>query len=338
MDQLVMHVGPDELLGLQALAKLNGNGTTGGPSDQLEHTAGLMMRQGLETMLREAGLPWAPTSEVVEEHRKAPRPVTAVTPSPVQTGAAPAPVVNRVPAPAQPGTGGAHPLVHLMSILDDKRVKRVLFPALGIATLVVLLGGYVGRWSWTGFETNNQLWNWLHLVLLPVAFGTVPLWLRFAEHMSHTRKVILAGVALAFVGFVIAGYLVPLSWTGFSGNTLWNWLTLIVLPVALISVRAWPSSRREIRNTHIAVFSVLGAAWIVTLIGGYASTWKWTGYQGNTLWDWLSLLLAPLVITTVLVPGAVKWVSGDVARRAQEAARESAAAARLAAAAQHPNG
>lgn len=223
----------------------------------------------------------------------------------------------------------------LKSILGAKRVKMVLFPALGIAALVVLLGGYVGKWSWTGFENNSQLWDWLHLLLLPIAFATVPLWLRFAEHMSHTRKVIMASVILAFIGFVIAGYLVPIRWTGFTGNTLWNWLTLIVLPVTLITVRAWPSSRREIRNTHIAVFSVLGAAWLITLIGGYASTWKWTGYQGNTLWDWLSLLLGPLVITTVLVPAAVKWVSGDVARHAQEAARERATeAARQAAAAQ----
>lgn len=211
-----------------------------------------------------------------------------------------------------------------MSIWGNTLVRWAVAITLAAVTFVLLLGGYGGHWAWTGFSSNDQLWDWLHLLLLPVALGTVPLWLQFAEHMSRARKVALFVLVLAFGGFVAAGYLMPMGWTGFSGNTLWDWLTLVILPVTVITIRTWPTTRREIRSTHIAVFGTLILAWVVTLIGGYSASWTWTGYPGNTLWDWLQLLLAPLVITTVLVPMAVKWVSGDAARLARDAERKKA--------------
>ena len=62
----------------------------------------------------------------------------------------------------------------------------------------------------------------------------------------------------------------------------------------------------------------------MTLIGGYADGWSWTGYAGNTLWDWLQLLLAPIAINIFVVPALIKLVSGNVAERAaQEQAREA---------------
>ena len=38
--------------------------------------------------------------------------------------------------------------------------------------------------------------------------------------------------------------------------------------------------------------------------------------ENNQLWDWLNLLLAPLVVPTILLPALLKWVSGNAARRA----------------------
>ena len=64
------------------------------------------------------------------------------------------------------------------------------------------------------------------------------------------------------------------------------------------------------------------------MIGGYALRWTWTGYAGNTLWDWLQLLLVPLLFPTLLYPALLKWVTGHAAERASQAA----AAARKAAA------
>ena len=108
---------------------------------------------------------------------------------------------------------------------------------------------------------------------------------------------------------VAAGYLVPLRWTGFPGNTLWNWLGLVLLPLAIASVRFLPSASRALRRRHRLGLGLLGVAWVLTIIGGYAWHWAWTGYQGNTLWDWLGLLLLPLLIPTVVLPTALKWVA-----------------------------
>src|SRR4051812_49640819 len=45
----------------------------------------------------------------------------------------------------------------------------------GVAVLGVLLwGGYVRHWAWTGFGDNDTLWDWLELALLPTAVATLP--------------------------------------------------------------------------------------------------------------------------------------------------------------------
>jgi uncharacterized membrane protein len=248
-----------------------------GADAAIDAAALTVWRRGLAASLEEAGLPWPTTGSDSDR-----------------------------PAVADP-EGTDRP--------SGLRSRTSLVGAMAVAAVVLLVGGYGKKWSWTGFSGNNQLWDWLHLLLLPVALGTFPLWLQYAEHMGRIRKIALGVAVIAFGSFVAVGYLVPLGWTGFPGNTLWDWLTLVVLPLAVVTARAWPASKREIRTMHVVVVSVLGVAWLITLIGGYAGHWAWTGYGGNTLWDWLTLLLGPLAITTIVVPAAVRWVSGDVARR-----------------------
>ena len=35
-------------------------------------------------------------------------------------------------------------------------------------------------------------------------------------------------------------------------------------------------------------------------VGGYAGPWKWTGFEANgQVWDWLNLLLLPVVLGTI---------------------------------------
>jgi hypothetical protein len=53
---------------------------------------------------------------------------------------------------------------------------------------------------------------------------------------------------------------------------------------------------------------------------GYAFDWEWTGFPGNTLWDWLHLLLVPFVLPVVLA-----WLSARI-EHAEEEARERGAA------------
>lgn len=57
------------------------------------------------------------------------------------------------------------------------------------------------------------------------------------------------------------------------------------------------------------------------LWGGYSRGWRWTGFQANRqLWDWLQLLLLPLVFPTILLPMVLRWVTGNAAARARKAA------------------
>jgi hypothetical protein len=50
----------------------------------------------------------------------------------------------------------------------------------------------------------------------------------------------------------------------------------------------------------------------VIVVCGYVVPWRWTGFTGNTLWDWLHLvllpLLVPIVVVPVLTPKAVKHI------------------------------
>lgn len=38
---------------------------------------------------------------------------------------------------------------------------------------------------------------------------------------------------------------------------------------------------------------------LVLAFGGYFLGWDWTGFKGNTFWDWLSLLITPVTIAVV---------------------------------------
>jgi hypothetical protein len=271
---------PEELLGLHALVQIGARANGISAQPDVASTARTLMRDGLVTKLNELGLPWAPTSEAVDARA---------------TRTAPSPNTLRL-------------------LARDAGLTRYGAAVLVAAALVALGGGYIGGWRWTGFPANNQVWDWLNLLLLPVVIGTVPIWLLHAERMSRARRMAYGVFVVAFAGFVTAGYLTPLNWTGFRGNTLWNWLLLIVLPVTIVVSGVWSKSGRALRTHHKAALALLGLGWIVSLVGGYAWTWRWTGYSGNTLWDWLQLLLLPLVFPTILLPAMLKWVSGNAAQ------------------------
>ena len=127
----------------------------------------------------------------------------------------------------------AEPTGRLHKFADNATVRRDAAYVLVAAGLAALVGGYAGPWKWTGFEANGQVWDWLNLLLLPVVLGTIPLSIQHREYIGKSRRIIHGAFIVAFTGFVLAGYLVPVSWTGFSGQTLWNWIELLVLPAAL---------------------------------------------------------------------------------------------------------
>ena len=49
-----------------------------------------------------------------------------------------------------------------------------------LVLVVLLIGSYAFNWKWTGFR-GNTLWNWLELLVLPVALALAPLWVAAHE-------------------------------------------------------------------------------------------------------------------------------------------------------------
>lgn len=188
---------------------------------------------------------------------------------------------------------------------DPERMRRatqVGLPAAVVVLAVVAIGGYAYRWRWTGFDKNGQLWDVLHVVVLPVVLATLPLWYRTRERWRVQWRFVFGAVAAAFAAVVIGGYAGGWRWTGFQGNTLWDWLELLALPLVVASLPLW----FETHARRMAEWRWLGVVLLVLLAtavaGGYGLGWRWTGFSGNTMFDWLRLLMVPFVL-----PASLAW-------------------------------
>ena len=177
---------------------------------------------------------------------------------------------------------------------------------------ILLWGGYGRGWRWTGFGHNVTLWDWLHVLALPLALAVAPLWLRHRTRLDRRRRALLASTAVGFALLVALGYGFDLHWTGFPGNRLWDWLELLVLPLAVALLPVWAELSGGVRRRHVAVASCALAALAVAIVGGYDYHWRWTGFQGNTVFDWLQLFVAPLVLPVILIPLIGSWMVADV--------------------------
>ncbi|HET6876569.1 MAG TPA: hypothetical protein VFH38_03485 [Jatrophihabitans sp.] len=171
---------------------------------------------------------------------------------------------------------------------------------MAVATVVLILlavllivGGYVLHWRWTGLSDSVTLWDRLQVMALPIALGATPILMRHRRQMQSRHRRVLGGVAAGFAGLVVAGYLVPVAWTGFTGNTLWDWLSLLLLPAVVATASAWATTWPPPR-THVLVAGAATIALIAVAVPGYLVPWKWTGFTGNTVWDWVKLLLLPM--------------------------------------------
>lgn len=305
MTAVTFTIGPDELLGLSALVTMGKEADGGATSPVTDADAIAAARALMDTALAEkltdAGLPWAPSPESV---------------------------TGRVAAATEPVRHG-----RTVAVAEGSRLRRDAPYVVAVAVAVALWGGYARGWRWTGFQANGQLWDWLNLLLLPVVTASVPLFIQYGKYIGRARTAAYGVFLAAWTGFVIAGYAIPLRWTGFRGQTLWNWFELLLLPtavactMALTSMRARPAQvLRSLRPYQKLVMAALAAGWIVTIIGGYTLRWTWTGYpQNNTLWDWLQLLLLPLLLPTVLQPALLNWATGNAAQRASAATTAPAA-------------
>ncbi len=188
----------------------------------------------------------------------------------------------------------------------------------GAIGLVITIGGSYGlNWTWTGFTQNGSLWDWLHLLLLPIVLGALPLWIRTHRAESVPWRLALATVFTALVVLVIGGYGLDWTWTGFAGNRLWDWLHLLILPVVVGLSPLWfgRDQRARLGRRRRLALGALGAGLGLALVGGYGLGWTWTGFAGNRLWDWLDLLLVPVVI-----PLAFGWLAVQIGEERAAAA------------------
>jgi hypothetical protein len=46
---------------------------------------------------------------------------------------------------------------------------------------------------------------------------------------------------------------------------------------------------------------------------GYLVPWPWTGFSDNTAWDWIKLLLLPILVPLVLLPLVTEALSDRLA-------------------------
>jgi hypothetical protein len=185
----------------------------------------------------------------------------------------------------------------------------------GLAALgLVLWGGYSHHWRWTGINGQTAtLWDWLHLLLLPLAVAVLPIWMSRDAKMDPVIKRVALAAFCVFVLIVLGGYLIPWAWTGFVGNSLWDWLNLVALPVAVALTPLAIGIREVWTGRHTAIVLVGAAAFAVFVLGGYLAHWAWTGFTGNTLWDWMHLLLLPLLLPILIVPMVVPMAKARVA-------------------------
>jgi hypothetical protein len=164
------------------------------------------------------------------------------------------------------------------------------------------------------------VWDWLHLLVLPAVLTAAPLWYGTRYSARVEWRLLLAALAIAFVVLLAGGYELGWTWTGFDGRTLWDWLELLVLPVTVTAFPIWLALRRRMHPQVRRLGTALLVAFGVLVTAGYGFDWQWTGFPGNTLWDWLHLMLVPFVLPVVLA-----WLSARI-EHAEEEARERGAA------------
>jgi len=123
-------------------------------------------------------------------------------------------------------------------------------------------------------------------------------------HKLKQRTVLLVVTLIALMAFValaVMSYVLSWTWTGFPQNgTLWDWLKLFILPIVLGVATIWFTTQLRWHVEWTVVLVVVLAVFMVLVVGGYVLSWTWTGFQKNALlWDWISLLLVPLIVLAV---------------------------------------
>jgi hypothetical protein len=203
-------------------------------------------------------------------------------------------------------------------------ILRLAAVSVAAALAITISGGEWLGWTWTGFADNNTVWDWLQLLVLPVVLAAAPVWYRTRRSARVEWRFLLGAVGIAFGVLLAGGYGLDWKWTGFEGRALWDWLELLVLPITVTAFPIWLALGRSVHPEARRLGTALLIAFAALVTAGYAFNWRWTGFPGNTLWDWLHLLLVPFVLPVVLA-----WFSARIEHAEDEARERGAAAARV---------
>ena len=150
--------------------------------------------------------------------------------------------------------------------LVTRELKRLTWKRVLVAIIVIFIvleiGTYAFDWKWTGFQANNTVWDWLQLLLLPIALAAVPLWLMAEEGQRRLwlaqLKWVLLGIIVVFGVLIIGSYAFNWTWTGFRANgSLWDWFSLLLVPVAVAALPIWYTIRQS-RNNNEALQHEIG--------------------------------------------------------------------------------
>jgi hypothetical protein len=88
--------------------------------------------------------------------------------------------------------------------------------ALAAGLVAVAYAGYGLHVRWLGINGRTAtLWEWLGLVLMPIAFAAVPVAHRLGGRVRAPRPAPLLAGLLAIGVFITAAYLLPIRWMGF---------------------------------------------------------------------------------------------------------------------------
>jgi len=126
--------------------------------------------------------------------------------------------------------------------------KRVLVVSL-VIIVILEIGTYAFNWTWTGFKDNDTVWDYMQLLLLPIALAIVPIWFMAEEAqrrvwLSQLKLVIVVPVVLLVILF-IGTYAFNWTWTGFKDHgRVWDWLSLLLVPVIVAVLPIWYSTRQ----------------------------------------------------------------------------------------------
>jgi hypothetical protein len=64
----------------------------------------------------------------------------------------------------------------------------------------------------------------------------VPVWFSRDTRVHPRTKAAGVTIVALFGVVIILGYTIPWAWTGFLGNTLWDWINLVLLPFTLVAI------------------------------------------------------------------------------------------------------